>query len=210
MGDQDGPKVDIPEELVAAIEASSEESAASPEEPAADGEAAPAATDAAVGSDETGDPDVTAAYAELNDKYLRLAAEFDNFRRRTLKERQDLLNYGTENLIKELLATVDNLERALGHAGEAKEALDSKKLSEGVELTYRSLLQILEKSGVAAVETEGKIFDPAVHEALRKVPTSEQEPGTILEIYQKGYLLKDRLLRPALVAVAGAAQGESE
>ncbi len=199
MSESDGPKVDIPEELAAELEDSQAE------EPASDG-AAPEAEDR---PGEAGGGEPESELAELNDKYLRLAAEFDNFRRRTLKERQDLLNYATENMIKELLPTVDNLERALGHTGEQKEGSDSENLSEGVELTYRSLLQALEKSGVSVVETEGS-FDPKVHEALRQVPSEDHEPGTILEIYQKGYLLKDRLLRPALVAVAGPAEKESE
>ncbi len=201
MSESNGPKVDIPDELVAELEESGPKGA----EPqgGAGGDVCPKA--------EAGSEDATGAgdeLGELNDKYLRLAAEFDNFRRRTLKERQDLLNYATENLIKELLPTVDNLERAL-QASEQKEASDSENLSEGVELTYRSLLQALEKSGVSVVETEGCMFDPKVHEALRRVPKEDHEPGTVLEVYQKGYLLKDRLLRPALVAVAGAAEEES-
>ncbi len=211
MTDSDGPKVDIPEELVAELEDSEAKNAeGDPPPAAADGDPPPAAAD--------GDPPPAAADGEpgaqdelgaLNDKYLRLAAEFDNFRRRTLKERQDLLNYATENLIKELLPTVDNLERAL-QASEQKEASDGENLSEGVELTYRSLLQALEKSGVSVVEAEGCMFDPKLHEALRQVASEDHEPGTILEIFQKGYLLKDRLLRPALVAVAGVAEEGSE
>ena len=199
MGESDGPKVDIPDELAAELDSNEENAAADP-----------SAAGAAPASGAEGAGDLETQLSELNDKYLRLAAEFDNFRRRTLKERQDLLNYATENLIKELLPTVDNLERALSHAGEQKEASDSENLSEGVELTYRSLLQALEKSGVRAVETEGCPFDPKVHEALRQSPSEDHEPGTILEVYQKGYLLKDRLLRPALVSVAGAAETDSD
>lgn len=181
----DGPKVEIPEELAADLEAN---------EKSADDPAGEASEDLQVLLD------------DLNDKHLRLAAEFDNYKRRTLKERQDLLNYATENLIKELLATVDNLERALGYVQGEEEGSDREELSEGVELTYRSLLQALEKSGVKPVEAEGQKFDPKLHEALRQVPSDEHEPGVILEVYQKGYLLKDRLLRPALVSVAGPAE----
>ncbi len=194
MTDSDGPKADIPAELVAELEDSEAKNA--------EGDPPPAAAD--------GEPGAQDELGALNDKYLRLAAEFDNFRRRTLKERQDLLNYATENLIKELLATVDNLERALGYVQGEEEGSDREELSEGVELTYRSLLQALEKSGVKPVEAEGQKFDPKLHEALRQVPSDEHEPGVILEVYQKGYLLKDRLLRPALVAVSGPAEKESE
>ena len=188
MSAPDGPKVDIPDELAEEIDAS------------------------AAGEDKAGDSDDSAQkLAELNDKYLRLAAEFENFRRRTLKERQDLLNYATENLIKELLSTVDNLERALGHASQqAQEGSEGEKLKEGVELTYRSLLQALEQVGVRAVEAVDQSFDPKVHEALRQVPSEKHEPGTVIEVYQKGYLLKDRLLRPSLVAVSGPAEKDSE
>ena len=190
MSDSEGPKVEIPEELAAELEQKGEETASE-----ADGE------------------DKSAAFVELNDKYLRLAAEFENFRRRTLKERQDLLNYGNENLIKELLPSVDNLERALGQASKEEEAIDAENLMEGVELTHRTLLQALEKTGVSASSPEaGKDqFNPSIHEALRQVPSEDQEQGTILEVYQIGFQLKDRLLRPALVSVAGpGGAGESE
>jgi len=188
MSAPDGPKVDIPEELAEEIK----DSEASKDDP---GEAG----------------DVALQLAEVNDKYLRLAAEFDNFRRRTLKERQDLLNYATENLIKDLLGTVDNLERALGHASQQEqEDSEGEKLKQGVELTYRSLLQALEQAGLRAVEAAGQVFDPKVHEALRQVPSDDHEPGTVLEVYQKGYLLKDRLLRPSLVAVSGPAETDSD
>ena len=144
----------------------------------------------------------SAELAELKDRHLRLAAEFDNFRRRSLKERQDLHNYANENLVKELLPIVDNLERAVVHGRKEEQRADSENLLQGVELTYRSLLQILARFGVVEIEAEGKPFDPQVHEAVRRVPTSEHPPGTVVEVYQKGYMLKDRLLRPAMVAVA--------
>jgi molecular chaperone GrpE len=185
MSESNGPKVDIPDELAAELE----DQSAATEESHADAS------------------DVEKQLAELNDKYLRLAAEFDNYKRRTLKEHQDLFNYANENLIKELLATVDNLERALVHVRQQdeEEASEGENLGEGVELTYRSLFQALEKTGVQVVDPEGEKFDPKVHEALRQDPSAEHEPGTIIEVYQKGYLLKDRLLRPALVAVSGPA-----
>jgi len=197
MSEPKGPKLDLPEDLVAEIAA--DEPAGEGAGPAAEAEA-PAEGDPAAGdgaSEEAPDE-----LAEWKDRHLRLAAEFENFKRRSLKERQDLLNFGTEGLMRELLATIDNLDRALGH-GSQEEDVDKENLLEGVQLTLRSLLQTLEKSGLKVVEAQGVAFDPAVHEAIRQVQSDEHEPGTVIEVYQKGYLLKNRLLRPALVAVAG-------
>lgn len=184
MSDAKGPKVDLPEELMAELEGAGE---AKPE----------AAPEVAL------DVPPTLELAELKDRYLRLAADFDNFRRRNLKERADLHNYANENLVKELLPAVDNLERAVVHGRKEEQRTDSENLLQGVELTYRSLIQILVRFGVVEIEAAGKPFDPQVHEAVRRVATSEHAPGTVVEVYQKGYLLKDRLLRPAMVAVAG-------
>jgi len=188
MSDTKGPKVDLPEELMAELEGGGET------KPEGAADAAPAAAPEAT---------PTTELAELKDRYLRLAAEFDNFRRRNLKERQDLHNYANENLVKELLPAVDNLERAVVHGRKEEQPADSENLLQGVELTYRSLVQILGRFGVVEIEAEGKPFDPQVHEAVRRVSTNEHAPGTVVEVYQKGYLLKDRLLRPAMVAVAG-------
>jgi molecular chaperone GrpE len=187
MTEPKGPKVDLPNDLLSELE--EEKSAGSPEAAAGPPAPAPAA-------------DSSAEYAELKDKHLRLAAEYDNFRRRSLKERQDLHNYANENVFKELLPIVDNLERAVTHARKEEQRPDSENLLQGIELTHRSLLQILAKHGVVEIEAQGKPFDPQVHEAVRRVPSSEHQPGTVVEVYQKGYRLKDRMLRPAMVAVA--------
>ena len=187
MTEPKGPKVDLPNDLLSELE--EEKSAGSPETATETPTPAPAA-------------DSSAEYAELKDKHLRLAAEYDNFRRRSLKERQDLHNYANENVFKELLPIVDNLERAVTHARREEQRPDSDNLLQGVELTHRSLLQILAKHGVVEIEAQGKPFDPQVHEAVRRVPSAEHQPGTVVEVYQKGYKLKDRMLRPAMVAVA--------
>jgi len=181
MSEPKGPKVDLPEELMAELEGKTE-----PES----------------GGAGVADAALAAELAECKDRHLRLAAEFDNFRRRTLKERQDLHNYANENLVKDLLPTVDNLERAVEHGRKEEQRTDSENLLQGVELTYRSLLQILTRHGAVEIEALGKPFDPEIHEAVRRVPSTEHEPGTVVEVYQRGYLLKDRLLRPAMVAVA--------
>ncbi|HTO68911.1 MAG TPA: nucleotide exchange factor GrpE [Myxococcota bacterium] len=187
MSEPKGPKVDLPSELMAELDEGGElkTEAAAPAGP--------------------GDPAVAAELAELKDRHLRLAAEYDNFRRRSLKERQDLHNYANENLVKELLPIVDNLERAVGHARKEEQRSDSDNLLQGVELTYRSLLQILARIGVVEIAALGQPFDPQIHEAVRRVPAPDKPAGTVVEIYQKGYMLKDRMLRPAMVAVASEA-----
>lgn len=181
MSDSKGPKVDLPEELIAELESSGE---AAPEPPVAN------AADAA-------------ELADLKERYLRLAAEYDNFRKRNLRERQDLLNYANESIVKDLLPVVDNLERAVIHGRKEEQRADSENLLQGVELTHRALMQILGRFGVVEIEAAGKPFDPQLHEAVRRVVTSDHAPGTVVEVHQKGYRLKDRLLRPAMVAVAG-------
>ena len=195
MADPKGPKVDLPSDLLEELDTEDSAKAPDPETSQATASAPvpPAAAPAPASGNEL---------AELKDKHLRLAAEYDNFRRRSLKERQDLHNYANENLVKELLPIVDNLERAVTHARQEEQRPDSDNLLQGVELTYRSLLQILTKHGVVEIEAQGKPFDPQVHEAVRRVPSGDKTPGTVVEVYQKGYKLKDRMLRPAMVAVA--------
>jgi molecular chaperone GrpE len=188
MSDTKGPQVELPPELQEELETGYAEGA----QPGAEG-----STDEAAG--------LRQQFDELNDKYLRLAAEYDNFRRRSLRERQDALKYGNENLVKELLATLDNLDRALGHAREEGLREEGSQLLAGVELTFRSLLQTLEKFGVKEVAALGSAFDPSVHQAIRQVPSDAHPPGTVAEVLQKGYMLADRLLRPALVGVSSGA-----
>ena len=135
------------------------------------------------------------AEEHLND-LKRLAAEFDNYKKRTAREQASLSTRATERLVKELLPIVDDLERALEAAEEHEEA----KLEEGVRLVHRQLASALEGEGLAEIETDGK-FDPHVHEALLSQP-SEADEGSVIEVLQKGYRLGDRVLRPARVVVA--------
>ena len=134
---------------------------------------------------------------ELIDTLQRLQADFDNYRKRAARDQEALVARAGERIVKELLPTLDDLERALEAAEEHQEA----KLEEGVKLVHRQLQQLLEREGLAPVETDGK-FDPHVHEALLKQP-SESEEGSVVEVLQKGYRLGDRVLRPARVVVAG-------
>ena len=126
----------------------------------------------------------------------RVAADFDNFRKRTVRDQESLIGRAHERLVKELLPVLDDLERALAAAAEHEEA----KLEEGVRLVHRELSHVLQKEGLVPVETDGK-FDPHEHEALLTQP-SEAEEGAILEVIQKGYRLGDRVLRPARVVVS--------
>jgi molecular chaperone GrpE len=135
---------------------------------------------------------------ELFDRLQRLAAEFDNFRKRAAREQGEVLKRANERLVKELLPVLDDLGRALDAAEEHQEV----QLEEGVRLVQRSLASLLEREGLAEIETDGK-FDPHVHEALLTQP-SELEEGSILEVIQKGYRLGDRVLQPARVVVAAA------
>ena len=135
---------------------------------------------------------------QLFDRLQRLAAEFDNFRKRAAREQGEVLKRANERLVKELLPVLDDLGRALDAAEEHQEA----QLEEGVRLVHRSLASLLEREGLAEIETDGK-FDPHVHEALLAQP-SELEEGSILEVIQKGYRLGDRVLRPARVVVSAA------
>lgn len=135
------------------------------------------------------------------DKLLRERADLENYRKRASREKEELLNYGIKSLIEEVLPVVDNLERALDHATE--DGLPA--LIEGVTMTHSMLLTALKKFGVSVVEGgSGTPFDPAFHQAMSQVETAEQPPNTIVQEFQKGYLLRERLVRPAMVSVAKA------
>lgn len=138
------------------------------------------------------------------DLLVRRQADFDNFRRRVLKERQDNQNYGHENFVKELLPVVDNLERALEHAKDNEGTEILAGLLEGVELVSRELVACLQKNGVTPIEAAGKMFDPTVHEAMGQAPDGSVPPNTVVQVFQNGYELRDHLLRPARVIVAMA------
>jgi molecular chaperone GrpE len=145
-------------------------------------------------------PDVGALQAERDqffDRLQRLAAEFDNFRKRSAREQAGLIERANERLVKELLPVLDDLGRAL----QAAEEHEGAKLEEGVRLVHRALADVLAKEGLAEIETDGK-FDPHVHEALLTQPDDDRETGDILDVLQKGYRLGDKVLRPARVIVA--------
>lgn len=135
----------------------------------------------------------------LNQQYLRLAADFDNYRKRQENEREELLKFGTENALKKLLEVLDNFERG-------KKALESvedcQKVKESFDLVHKQTIDALKKLGLEEIETEGKEFDPNFHDAVMQTATSEHPENTIVNELQKGYKFKDKVLRPALVNVA--------
>ncbi|HLY93230.1 MAG TPA: nucleotide exchange factor GrpE [Gaiellaceae bacterium] len=136
------------------------------------------------------------AAAEVDDRLLRLAADFENYKKRAARERDEYVTFANERLIKELLPVLDDLERALQAAAEHEEA----KLEEGVELVHRSLASLLARNGVKEISTDGK-FDPHMHEALLSQP-SDAEQGSVIDVMQKGYTIGDRVVRPARVIVS--------
>jgi len=142
-----------------------------------------------------------ARYKAQSEEYLhllqRVQADFDNFRKRTMHEREEWAKYCSMRLALNLLPVLDNFERALHAGGD-----DLNKFMEGMELIYRQLKDILEKEGVQPMETIGQDFDPNFHEAVMHEPNQDYPDNTIIEEFRKGYLLADRVLRPAMVKVA--------
>lgn len=132
----------------------------------------------------------------LNAKYLRLMADFQNFRRRTEKEKNDIYAFANEKIVSELLNVIDNFERALAMAEEG----DS--FAEGIRLIFKQLQGVLEKSGVAEIEALGQDFDPNFHNAVMMEDSAEYESGKVTEVLQKGYMLNNRVIRPSMVKVA--------
>ncbi|MFP4087460.1 MAG: nucleotide exchange factor GrpE [Desulfobacteraceae bacterium] len=133
------------------------------------------------------------------DLYLRAKAEMENVKKRFQKEKQDLLKYANESLLKQLLPVADNLEKAIGHSQEQNSL---KTLLEGVDLTLKGLMDTLKKAGVEPIEAVGEPFDPNFHEAMSEAEAEETPPGTVIQEFQKGYTLNNRLLRPAMVVIS--------
>ena len=141
----------------------------------------------------------------LNDKYLRLAAEFDNYKRLIQRDQRDQIRFGNEQLLKELLPVVDNLERAIKAS---QEGGSSDVLIQGVELTLKQLTGALTRFHVMPVETVGRLFDPATHQAITSVASEKVPERHVVDEFQRGYLLHDRILRAAMVSVStGQADG---
>ncbi len=133
---------------------------------------------------------------DLQDRLLRLRAEFENFRRRAERERSDFLQFAAMDLVRDILPALDDFERAL------QTETSDKKYAEGVSLIYQGLWETLKKMGLEPVETEGRLFDPTLHQAVQRVETEDAEDQSILSVFQKGYSFRGKLLRPAMVKVA--------
>ena len=144
--------------------------------------------------------------SELKERLLYQQADFENFKKLKAKEKQEVLKFGNETLVKELLPVIDNLERAIQHGCKSE---DSKAIVEGVELTLNSFLKVLEKFGVTRVEALEKEFDPNVHEAIAQEIREDKGPGIVVRELQKGYIMDGRLLRPSMVTVAKAPEDDS-
>ncbi len=143
------------------------------------------------------------AQAQENyDKFVRLYAEFDNYRKRVAREKAELIRYGNEELLRELLPVVDNLERALEHA--KRDPSNPQAILEGVELILEQVKGLLKRFGVEPIAAIGERFDPLRHEAVGEEEREDVEPGEVVQEVLKGYMLNDRLLRPAKVIVAKA------
>lgn len=136
------------------------------------------------------------------DRFLRVSAEFDNYKKRSLREITEFRKYANEALIRELLPVVDNLERAVSSS--RNEEHRAKELVEGVDLTLQEILKILKRFKVEPISTLGEQFDPGFHQAMAQEEADNQPPNTVLKEFQKGYLIHERLLRPAMVVVSKA------
>lgn len=143
----------------------------------------------------------------LHDKYIRLQAELENFKKRIERDKCEFYKYAIEKLIKDFLPVLDHLELAIKSAKESK---DFDSFSEGVELIYKQLKEILEKEGLNYVCSEGTKFDPCKHEAVMHIESEHHGKNIIIKEHKKGYFLKDRLLRPAMVTVAKEQEGKKD
>jgi molecular chaperone GrpE len=161
-------------------------------------EAAPAAPTEPVG------PSAAEELAVAKDQLLRLAADFDNYRKRARREKEEYQKVANERLLRDVLPVADNLDRALAHA-----AADNPVVA-GVRMVSKQLLDILAGYGVRPFDSLGKQFNPEMHEALSQAPAGDAQPGSVLEEIERGYTLHDRLLRPAKVVVAAAPQGATD
>lgn len=134
--------------------------------------------------------------AQFKDKYLRSVADLDNFRKRALREKEEARTYGAENLLRDLLNILDNMERAIEASG------DAESIKQGVKMTHDQFKSILRQHGVEIIEAAGTPFDPAHHEAVAHVESAEHAPGTVMQEHRRGYKFRERLLRPSMVSVA--------
>ncbi len=149
-------------------------------------------------AEETTKSPLQAEVDHLREMYLRKLAEFDNFRKRTERERAEMKKTAAEGLVSELLPVLDNFQRAILHADDS----DPEAFRQGVEMIAKQFADLLERNGLEAVDPIGQQFNPELHEAVQRVEGSEYAPGTVVSVFTKGYIFGGRLIRPAIVTVA--------
>ena len=199
MNDQDKNNQDIPEA------ANDEET---PEEEVVEQEVSEAEK---TGSGDDGDMTAEEEVAELKDKLLRTLADMENLRRRSQKDREDALKYSSANFARDMLSVADNLRRAIDSIPEDGDPDGAALVGfiEGISLTEKELLSTLERHGIRKIDPMGEKFDPQFHEAMFEIPSAEAENGTVLQVVEVGYVIHDRLLRPAKVGIAKAGPAPS-
>ena len=179
-----------------------EETAQSVEEEVAQNDAEPSADTDDEAEEEHEENPVAVLEAELkekSDRILRLQADFENFRRRTAKEKEELTAVITQNMLTDLLPLLDNFERAM-----MVEQTDIEAFQKGVEMIFSQLREVMEKHGLEKIEAEGQVFDPNLHQAVMRVENPDVEDGMITQVLQQGYRAKGRVIRPSMVQVAGS------
>ena len=144
-------------------------------------------------------------YEDLNNKYIRLAADFDNFRKRTIQEKEDLSKYATVEVLKKITTVLDTFDRA---REQLKEIDNCQTVKDSYDVAYKQFIETLKKIGMEEIEALGKEFNPNEHEAITQIPTDEFEPDMVAVVAQKGYKLNDKVIRPALVGVAKKKEDE--
>ena len=152
-------------------------------------------------ADEAVEPSLEEQLAETKDQLLRSLAEVENIRKRSQREKEDMAQYAVTSFARDLLSVADNLSRAVESLSDSDQK-EAKGLLEGIEITEKELLKVLEKHKIKKIETVDQLFDPNFHQAMIEIPSEDQEPGTIVQEMQVGYTIAGRLLRPALVGVA--------
>jgi len=164
-------------------------------------------TDAAEAPDGWGageQAELVAENAALKDKMLRLVAEMENLRRRTERDKADTAKYAVSNFARDVLTVADNIQRAIDHVPEeaAEQDADLKNFLEGIQVTERELLNVMERHGIARLDPKGERFDPNSHQAMFEVEDASVPEGTIVQVVQAGYVIAERVLRPAMVGIA--------
>lgn len=210
MSDQE-KNTETPEEAAAAADAAADMAAELEEHTAEDAAGDATGEDGDVEIEIDAAADAEAEIADLKDKLLRTLADMENLRRRSQKDREDALKYASANFARDMLSVADNLRRAIESIPEDGDPDGAALVGfiEGIALTEKDLLSALERHKIQKIEPMGEKFDPQFHEALFEIPTNDAPHGTVMQVIETGYIIHDRLLRPAKVGIAKAAPAET-